>query len=414
MALIDISLPDSIDVTDSIEVELITFEPQLSDSIDVTDAIETESVYHVELSDSIGVTDEIEVERSQVPGEIHVELSDSIDVTDALEALLIDGNIHTVVSVTPQRGRTGQTITIVGTGFSAANNSVRLDNVLCSILSQGVTEIVVTQPATVNVVDGFAVLRVSNFDNNRTTDVPYWIKDTVANLETKRLPDQEPGPEEFAGSVVGGAGSSVDGETMPDPTRAEARMWERMATMIDFLLRDTLVANGDLFTHDGVGLTLLDGDVAGEEDGQRLVADSTAAEGIRWGHVVDIDPPYGIRIPAGTTTGVLARANGENTASATGDGDEWVAPRVGEVDAVYAYQQSTAPNTDRLDRVRVLVNGSPQHDSGTGLGVAHRGRYFAGSLGIAVVAGDRVQLEVTKTGATETMDVLGAVRIQSS
>ena len=89
----------------------------------------------------------------------------------------------------------------------------------------------------------------------------------------------------------------------------------------------------------------------------------------------------------------------------------------GTIDAVYVYQQSTPGNTDRLDRVRILVDGSPVFDSGTGLAIAHRGRFFAGNLSIAVTAGvtpSRIQLEVTKTGATETMDLLGAVRMQTT
>ncbi|KKL76241.1 hypothetical protein LCGC14_2046880, partial [marine sediment metagenome] len=330
---------------------------------------------------------------------------------------LFDGAIHTITSVSPQRGRPGQEITIVGTGFSPDNNNVRLDGAATTILSESTTRIVVTQPTTFNVTDGFAVLQVNNFDNNRFTEVPYWIKDTVANLLTKTLPDQAPGSEEFAASTAAAATPGGTGEVVPDPTRAEARMWERMATMVDFLLTDTLVSLGDMFVRDAVGLTLLDGSLASEATGQRLVADSVAAEGVRWGHAADADFPYGVQIAAGDTTSVLMRANAVNTAAELGAGDEWPALLPGTIDAVYVYQQSSPGNTDRLDRVRILVDGSPVFDSGTGLAVDHRGRFFAGNLSIAVTAGgspNRIQLEITKTGATETMDLLGAVRMQTN
>ncbi len=414
MALFDLSFVDELAATDSLAVELLSLEPQIEDAIAVTDSLAIEMDLHVELADSIAVTDSIAFELSQVPNEIHVQIEDSIAVTDVIEALNFDGSVHTITSVTPQRGRAGETITIAGTGFSPNNNNVRLDGTTATIVTENTTEIVITQPTTFNVTDGFAILQVNNFDNNRVTEVPYWIKDAIADIEAGRLPDQEPGPEEFAASVTTGTTGAVTGAIVPDPTRAEARMWERMATMVDFLLRDTLVALGDMFVCDATGLTLLDGSSGSEVAGQRLIADSAASEGLRWGREVDADFPYGIQIAAATVTAVLMTANGINSVGPTGDGDEWVVPLDGTIDGVYVYQQSSVPNTDRLDRVRILVNGSSDYDSGTGLSIGHRGRHFAGSLSIAVTAGQRIQLEVTKTGTSETMDLLGAVRMQTT
>lgn len=411
MATFDLSFVDELAASDSIVIELFSFQPQIEDTISASDSLAIEMDLHAELADAAAVTDAIAVELSQVPGEIHVQLADAVTVVDVLEPLLLDGAIHTVTSVSPERGRSGQTITIIGTGFSPNNNNVRLDGAAATIISESTTQIVITQPTTFNVTDGFAVLQVNNFDNNRFTEVAYWIKDAIADLETKILPDQEPGPEEFATSVAGGAAGTVTGAIIPDPTRAEARMWERMATMVDFLLSDTLVALGDMFVRDSVGLTLLDGSAGSEPPGQRLVADSTAAEGVRWGHAADFDFPFGVGILESSTTAVLMTANGRNTAIASGEADEWPVPLVGAIDAVYVYQQSFIVNPDSLDRVRILVNGVSVFDSGTGLGITHRQRFFAGNLSIAVSVGDRIQLEVTKTGANNPMDCLGAVRM---
>lgn len=408
MALLDLSLPDSIAVADSVAVELSSYSPSIEDAIAATDAIAVEMSYAVELADALELTDAVAEDLSQVAGEFHREPSDAAEVTDYIEVLLFDGRVHTVTSVSPERGRAGDTITITGTGFAAANNSVRLDGTACTILSQSETEIVITQPTTFNVTEGFAVLQVNNFDNNRFTEVPFYIRPTAATLATRRLYDQQPGPEEFAASAagVGGTGAVID-----SPTRAEARQWERMATMVDFLLRDTLLGQGDMFIRDAVGLAVLDGTTATpvKEPGQKLVADSTQDEGVRWGHAGDFDVPYGLQLASGNTSGTNMVPNGTNTTT-TGD-TVWASPQSAEIDAVYVYQQSSGGNTDRLDRVRILVNGVQQYDSGTGLNVAHQGRFFAGSLGISVSAGQRVQLEITKTGTSETMDLLGAVRM---
>ena len=409
MALHDLSLPDSLAVTDAIAAVLESFAPALADAVAAADAIMLEATYHVELADVAEVTDELAAERSQVAGEIHVELADAVAAADVLEALLFDGLVHTVTSVSPERGRAGDTITIEGTGFSAANNNVRLDNTACTILSQSRTKIVITQPTTFNVTEGFAVLQVNNFDNNRFSEVPFWIRAAIADLETRRLPDQEPGPEEFAAGApaAGGTGAVVD-----SPTRAEARMWERMATMVDFLLRDTLTEPGDIYVRSAAGLAKLDGAVGNEEPGQRLVSDSAQAEGVRWGRLADLDLPYGLQLAAGTTSGTSMIASGVNTD--TGSNIFWIAARAGTIDAAYAYQQSSVSNTDRLDRVRILVNAVEQYDSGTGLAIAHKGRHFVSGLSIAVAVGDRVELEVTKTGTSETMDLLGAVRMRTT
>ena len=75
--------------------------------------------------------------------------------------------------------RGGDIITVEGTGFSLTNNSVRLDGFPVVISSQSRTRIVFTQPTTFGVTDGFAKLQVNNFDNNRVTIVPFWIKDAL-------------------------------------------------------------------------------------------------------------------------------------------------------------------------------------------------------------------------------------------
>jgi len=409
MALFDLQFVDEVAATDSLATELSSFFPRLADAIAVADALELEASWHVKLADAIAVSDSIAAELSQNPGEIVRELADTIEAADTLQAILTDGMVHLVTDYNPKRGRSGETITIDGQGFSSNNNSIRLDGTSCSIVSESTTRIVITQPATFNVTRGFAVLQVNNYDNNRVTEVPYWIKAPIATIEADRLPDQEPGAEEDATSYLDPDG---DGTILSDPTKAEARDWERMATMVDFLLRDTLQGAGDIFARDAAGLTLLD--ASGEDGGQRLVADSTQDQGMRWGHAADMDFPYGRRIPGATTTAVLMIANGNNTTTTAGQADEWVAPAAGIIDAVYVYQQSNLMSTDRLDRIRILINGVSKYDSGTGLLVGHRGRAFKGNLSVPISVGDRLQVEITKTGTYGDMDCLGAARMMTT
>jgi len=416
MALHDLALVGSLELGDTITVELDSFEPNISDAIAGADTLELEASYSIELGDVLELeADAIEVERSELPGEILREPADAIAVADVLEALLVDGNIHTVTSVTPQRGRSGETITIVGTGFAASNNNVRLDGTACTIVSQSTTQIVITQPTTFNVTDGFAILQVNNFDNNRVTEVAYWIKDAIADLEAASLSDQEPGPEEFAGSVNTGAtgGVPVTGAVVEDPTRAEARMWERMATALDFLLRDNTPNNGDILTRDAVGLVGLDGKTATEEKGQRLIADSAAAEGVRWGYEADIDFPFGHQIPSATTTARLMGAMAQNTSTTTGQADEWVVPQAGTIDAVYVGIETLQLGTDRLVLVRILIDGVEAHTSGV-ISLGDRSRYFGGNLSIAVAAGERIQVEITKTGTQAALNATAGVRMQTT
>jgi len=413
MAIHDLALVGSLELGDTIAVELDSFEPSISDAIAAPDALELEASYSLELADALELgADTIELERIETVGEVLRDISDAVEVADTIEALLLDGLIHTVASVDPQRGRVGDVITITGTGFSLTNNSVRLDGFPVTISSQSRTRIVFTQPTTFNVTDGFANLQVNNFDNNRVTTVPFWIKDAIADLETKRLPDQEPGPEEFAGSVAGGT-TTVTGAVVEDPTRAEARMWERMATAVDFLLRDLTPNNGDILTRDAVGLVGLDGKTATEEKGQRLIADSAAAEGIRWGYLADIDFPFGHQIPSGTTTARLMGAMASNTSTLTGQADEWVVPIDGTIDAVYVGVETQQLGTDRLVLVRVLIDGVEALNSGA-ISIGDRSRFFGGNLSIAVVAGDRIQVEITKTGTQANLNATAGVRMQTT
>jgi len=417
VAELTLDLVGAVAVSDALAVELDTFEPRPEDTAAVSDSVEAATDYHRELdADAVEVLDELDAELSQTPGEIVRELADAAAVADVVEALLTDGNIHTVTSVTPQRSRPGDTVTIRGTGFAASNNSIRLDGTACSIVTQSTTEIVITAPTTFNVTEGFAVLQVNNFDNNRVTEVPHWITDAVADLEAASLSDQTPGPFEDAGAATAAASTgstSSTGGVVEDPTKAEARMWERMATMVDFLLRDNTPAVGDILVRDAAGIVGLDGDAASEDAGQRLVADSAAAEGVRWGHAADIDFPFGGRLAQPTTGAQNLQANGLNSSTTTGQADEWVAPLPGTIDACYVYQQSDLFGDDNLSLVRILVNGSEEYTRGA-ISVSHRNRHFAGNLSIAVVAGDRIQLEVTKNGSLDTMDLLGAVRMMTT
>ena len=390
MALIDLSLPDDVVATDTLAALLETLEPQLSDAAVMTDSLALEADLALAIDDTAVVADSLSAELLPF---VRV-MDDSAMMADVIEALMEFGVGPVVVtSVTPQRGRTGDTVTIVGTGFAASNNNVRFAGANASIVSQSVTQIVVTIPS-VTVEGGHAELQVSNFDTNGVLVVPFWIRNDVTVLQALRTVGQVPGPRED---------TTIDSE---DAERAEARDHERLATVAEWLQFDLASTEGDIITRDATGLVGLDG--SGDE-GRVLLADAGEAAGIRWGEEVQATLLYGAQIPSGITAARELVANGEKDAVPASASEHGV-PYAGTIDWAWVYQYTSGANADRLDRVVIRVNGADQYDSGTGLGIAH-GEVFRVDPNVTVAAGDLVQLVVQKTGTANNMPVIGGLRV---
>lgn len=298
-----------------------------------------------------------------------------------------------ITSVSPGRGRWGDTITITGEGFS----SVLADNTVLFGTTQGTVLTATTTVLTVEVpflseVDGFTVIGVMRDDIAQDQDTfPFFVQADIATLQTERVAGQVPGP-----------GESIAGEQPDVPT---AKGFMRILQLAEWLRDEVITGKGDLMTRGAADLMrhMIGG------DGCALEAQSADATGLRWTptrHRVTL--PYGREIQAGETTSLALAANGHGATTATDIG-EHVAPFNGTLDRVWALVEEEG-STDTLDRVIVTLDGVSAHDSGAGLARTQDQQYTA-STSIAVRAGQRIQMLTTKSGSAATMRIIAGLRI---
>lgn len=127
-----------------------------------------------------------------------------------------------ITSISPIRGRVGDEITITGTGFSAANNSVDVITPgggtvnAQTLTSQGTTELVFTlaEPSGALAVNFQNLVRATNDDDATSASVYWLLKDTHANLIANKLGSQQPG--------------TFDDPSTETPTKAESKDLERV------------------------------------------------------------------------------------------------------------------------------------------------------------------------------------------
>lgn len=129
-----------------------------------------------------------------------------------------------ITSISPPRGRSGDAVTITGTGFAAANNTVELrkpDNSTISqtITTQSATEITLTVSGTLT--ENFQHLFEVTNDDDSTTDTHAWLAvKPEADLETESLAAQQPSQFEPLGTEQDGV--------------AEAKDYERLVALVEF------------------------------------------------------------------------------------------------------------------------------------------------------------------------------------
>lgn len=301
----------------------------------------------------------------------------------------------TITSITPPRGRDFDRVTIAGTGFSTnpAQNNVLADGNACSVVSCTATEIVADLPSFLN-RDAFVVISVERTDGAPEDQATYrwWVKPALSEMGAERIPGQVPGP-----------GEDVD---VRQADVAEAKDYEAAASLAEFLAQEVLAYKGDLFAHDGTGITRHPAGGTGEA----LEAQPAADTGLAWSKPDrTITLPWGRLVAAGENTLLAMVANGDASATSTTTGEHGVAVD-GKVDALWVLCEEEA-STDTLDQVTLTRNGVTIHDSGTGLARTQDGSYRITGLALNVTAGDRLELRAKKLGTLAAMRLIGGVRI---
>lgn len=300
-------------------------------------------------------------------------------------------------SVSPDRVRAGDVITVNGSGFAPVfgNNRVDIGGANATIVSESETQIICDVPGPVP-SDVAVRIVVSRTDSQEFSDPPalVWSADTLANLRTVSVPGQIPGPRE-----------AVD-VTASVPDVQQAQDYERVTTFVEHQ-RGRLTSKGDIYTSDGstpVRLPMPAG------AGMILTQDSSAPLGsvymnpkrqitLLWGKEINI---------AASNDGPMV-ANGDSSPTSVIDGEHGAAVS-GTIVRLWVLVL-TAGSGNTLDQVRVLVNGGVAYDSGAGLGLTVDGSHLA-TVTIAITVGDLVILEAFKLGAGSVMNLVGGLRIE--
>lgn len=132
-----------------------------------------------------------------------------------------------LTSITPPRGRSADSVVIVGSGFNATqgNNTVTFNGVSGTITGiVGTTELTVTVPGGLGVDDRQVAVVVTN-TGDATSATRYWfVMKSEASYLTHYIQPQQPGPAESISTEV---------DTIP-----EAKDYERLVAFVEALRRD--------------------------------------------------------------------------------------------------------------------------------------------------------------------------------
>lgn len=289
----------------------------------------------------------------------------------------------TVDSLSPSRGRTGDVVTLAGTGFSAAagRNSVTVDGLAAAISAESTTAITVTIPGGV-ASDKHVVVEATNLDTAEVGSRFWWSKLAVAALATTQLPIQLPGPFEF--------------RFFAQEEVLEAKDFEKLYMQFRSFRDRLLPARRMLISRDGTpGLF----GVGPGGDGAAYVLGGTDTG-------LSVQTPltflFGREI---TSTSVVNLFAGAPDTLASGGEDEFVVPRDGHMILWWVYVRS-ASGGDIITGSRVHRNGSLVLISGDD--IADMG-INAEPVGLPVSAGDRLDLRVQKSGVSAAINVLGGM-----
>ena len=152
----------------------------------------------------------------------------------------------TVERITPGRGRMGDMVSIVGSGFSPTNNQVTFDGSLATLSAQSTTQIDLVVPGGLLGLDRHATVVVTNLDDASSATWYWFAKDIPSAVEAAGLAVKIPWRDEIARGL---------GRDIKEMSTAEARYFERIASKA-LLINDLLSSKGDFFSKSGPGLGL--------------------------------------------------------------------------------------------------------------------------------------------------------------
>lgn len=337
------------------------------------------------ISDTVYVTDEV---IPQKIGTHDVVITDLVSVSDKLDTT---PGVVAITAVSPPRFRDTDSVTITGIGFSnrAGQNEVRLSGTSCTITAESATSITFTVGFLFSIVNDLLVqLEVENLTTGQMSHVWAWIKPskttTAAYIVVGAVPDLAEDPNADAAAM------------------AEAQDFERLMTLVDALMRDQTPVAGDILARNSDGVA----GVTGGSDGMCLEVDPAQDTNLRWRWCADLVLAYG-----GTTSaaGVFTLIMNGSMAHTVGGTRHYVADS--GIITVLWLRAKRLSGTDTWTLLRILVNGVQQYSSGA-ISLTTDVAHVADGLNIPVVAGDYIEVEATKTGATGFHQLVGGVGVR--
>lgn len=347
--------------------------------------------FDIEIVDRTFVRDRVEVVER---GVLAVDLADYVSVAD--KVAWVPGSPIVITSIDPPRARYPENIVINGSGFSAraGENEVNISGSFAAIVSESATQLTVQLPFFLSIADDFlAEVEVINLTHDTRGYAWLWVKDSLASVAAYSAGPTEPSTSE-----------------MPNDDRpdfAEAQDFERLLSLIEFVSRDTTDEAGDVISRDDVGLW----GVQGGKPGQILIVDPTAVPGLAFKWAADMILSFGGSIVANPGGVVNLVANGHQDSTVSGTNTRNYIPFTCRIDLLWVLIKFSGA-TDRIDRIRLIENGvTVRYDSGAGLALGNNAVHRV-ELDVAGTGEKDLELEITKTGTTDSVKLVGGVRLR--
>lgn len=303
-----------------------------------------------------------------------------------------------ITSISPGRARAGDTISLMGAGFSptAAQNTVTVDGVPATVTLDSEPQVDVTVPVGVSAGPPHVQVVLVNLDDGSAFTWWVWIKPSAAAISTADLPFKRPFRDEVDLGPLA---------TAENPGLALSKSFERIVAALELLDRDIVSTKGALATMAGAGLRQATPGAIGEYLG-------TFSGGARFGTRAPLSLHWGRLLLAANDSDTLLEAGGTDGVSAVTATEE-----VATADGTLVLWQVFASNgsfSNRVNVVSLLVNGSvvDTHDidaeDGVGLGPGDQ-RTF--KVSVSLLAGDVVEVRVAKVNTSAAVGVRAMAQV---